>query len=230
MSSSTPSAAEIAAMTDVERKVLENKLRRSATRQGLRLEKSRVRDPRAVDYSTYQLVDVAANTIVSSGNQDGYGLGLHEIARALAEYSLSWFRQLLTLDEQVALLSNPFGPLPGQLAERLVRRPGISMTYWVSSNDPREWTLSAVAARTLAAAGEQLDYWWRQLSSEQRDYITTHRAGELDAEYAAVVQGASTNPINDPTALVVVVVRDVKNGYRFRLPAIVRAFVEMMSR
>lgn len=216
-------------MTEVEYKVLENKLRRSATRQGLRLEKSRARDPRAVDYSTYHLVDVATNTIASSGNQSGYGLGLHEIGQVLAEYSMSWFHQQLTPDERVALLSNPFGPLPGPLAERLAHRPGISMTYWVNSNDPRPWTLTAVAARRLAAAASQLDYWWQRLTEEQREYIAENRSGDLGGQYAQVVQDASQNPLNDPDALIVIVVRDVNSDGCFRLPPIVRAFVEMMT-
>jgi hypothetical protein len=38
-------------------KVRENKLRRMAERQGLRLQKSRRRDPRALDFGTYRLVD-----------------------------------------------------------------------------------------------------------------------------------------------------------------------------
>jgi hypothetical protein len=227
----TPTAAEIEAMTEQDYKVLENRLRRAAARQGLRLEKSRARDPRAVEYGTYQLIDIVANTRASgSGAQRGYGVGLHEVARTLDEYPLSWFSQLLTPDERVALLTNPFGPLPAPLAERLIHRPGISMTYWEGSSDPRQWTLSAVAARRLAAAGAQLQDWWQRLTDEQRQHITDHRGGELDAEYAAIVQDASNNPITDPDSLVVVVVRDVNNGHRFRLPAIVHAFVEMMAR
>lgn len=42
-------------MTD--EKVRENLLRRAAARQGLRLEKSRRRDPRAVDFGAYFLID-----------------------------------------------------------------------------------------------------------------------------------------------------------------------------
>jgi hypothetical protein len=38
-------------------KVRENRLRRMADRQGLRLVKSRSRDPRAVDYGLYALID-----------------------------------------------------------------------------------------------------------------------------------------------------------------------------
>ena len=66
-------------------KVRENRLRRMAERQGLRLEKSRRRDPRAVDYGTYQLVDPATNTLVSYGLGGGYGLNLDEIEHALNE-------------------------------------------------------------------------------------------------------------------------------------------------
>jgi hypothetical protein len=43
---------------DPETKVAENKLRRAADRQGLRLEKSRSRDPRAIDYGLFALIDI----------------------------------------------------------------------------------------------------------------------------------------------------------------------------
>jgi hypothetical protein len=42
--------------TDQDEKVRENRLRRIAERAGLRLEKSRRRDPRAIDYDCWQLV------------------------------------------------------------------------------------------------------------------------------------------------------------------------------
>jgi len=78
-----PSAEEIQVLSDPEFKVLENRLRRAADRQGLRLEKSRLRDPRAIGFGTYQLVDLATNTLVSHGLQGGYGLGLDDIAQSL---------------------------------------------------------------------------------------------------------------------------------------------------
>lgn len=70
-------------MTEQEYKVLENRIRRAAERQGLRLEKSRARDPRAVTYRTYQLVDPSTNTIAALGLQGGYGLSLDDVAREL---------------------------------------------------------------------------------------------------------------------------------------------------
>ena len=71
-----------AAMVTAE-KVRENRLRRVAERQGLRLEKSRRRDPRAVDFGTFRLVDIASNTLEAYGSSSGYGLTLDEIEEAL---------------------------------------------------------------------------------------------------------------------------------------------------
>jgi hypothetical protein len=49
---------------DTAERVRENRLRRMADRQGLRLEKSRRRDPRAVDYGKYIVVDQATGAVV----------------------------------------------------------------------------------------------------------------------------------------------------------------------
>jgi hypothetical protein len=79
-----PTAAEVAAMTDKQRKVLENRLRRAADRQGMRLEKSRLRDPRAIGYGTFMLSDATTHAAVYAGDAErGYGLGLADVARYL---------------------------------------------------------------------------------------------------------------------------------------------------
>lgn len=46
-------------------KVRENRLRRMADRQGLRLLKSRSRDERAIDYGLYALIDIDTNSAVN---------------------------------------------------------------------------------------------------------------------------------------------------------------------
>jgi hypothetical protein len=48
-----------------EDKVKENKLRRAADRRGLRLEKSRSRDPNAIDYGLYAVIDVQTNNLIN---------------------------------------------------------------------------------------------------------------------------------------------------------------------
>jgi hypothetical protein len=46
-------------------KVRENRLRRMAERQGLTLVKSRRRDPRALDYDMWMIVDPTTNVVVA---------------------------------------------------------------------------------------------------------------------------------------------------------------------
>lgn len=46
-------------------KVQENRVRRMADRQGLLLRKQRRRDPRALDYGRYMLVDADGNYVVA---------------------------------------------------------------------------------------------------------------------------------------------------------------------
>jgi hypothetical protein len=70
---------------DAMDKVRENRLRRVAERRGLRLEKSRRRDPRAIDWGTYQLVDLYTNILVAGNTNSGYGMTLDEIEEQLAK-------------------------------------------------------------------------------------------------------------------------------------------------
>jgi|GEM_PF-1795563 len=51
-------------------KVLENKLRRMAARQRLKLVKSRRRDPRAYDWGAYMLVDPSTTAVVAGERMD----------------------------------------------------------------------------------------------------------------------------------------------------------------
>jgi hypothetical protein len=54
-----------------------------ADRQGLRLEKSRRRDPNALTFGTYQLVDEFSNTLVLGDKKRGYGLDLEAVEQYL---------------------------------------------------------------------------------------------------------------------------------------------------
>ncbi len=52
-------------MADQDDKVRENRVRRMAERQDLRLVKTRRRDPRASDYSKFMLVDPTTEAVVA---------------------------------------------------------------------------------------------------------------------------------------------------------------------
>jgi hypothetical protein len=62
--------------------VRENRLRRMAQRQGLILRKSRRRDPRAVDFGSYWLIDASTNALVAGGQ---FGMSLDSIEEHLTQ-------------------------------------------------------------------------------------------------------------------------------------------------
>jgi hypothetical protein len=62
-----------------EMKVKENRLRRAAERQGLVLQKSRRRDPRAIDFGGYMLVDVVKNFVVMGGSPNAFSASLDDV-------------------------------------------------------------------------------------------------------------------------------------------------------
>jgi hypothetical protein len=64
-------------------KVLENRLRRAAERQGYRLSKSRRRDPRAIDYGGYMVIDVQTNGVVAGATPHAYSMDLDGVEEFL---------------------------------------------------------------------------------------------------------------------------------------------------
>jgi hypothetical protein len=69
---------------DEGEKVRENRLRRAAVRQGLTLSKSRARDPRALEYDRWHIIDAYTNTIVAGAHPWNYSLTLDEVEDYLA--------------------------------------------------------------------------------------------------------------------------------------------------
>jgi hypothetical protein len=69
-------------MTETEAafKIRENKLRRMAERQGFRLKKSARRDPRAIDYGLYWIIDQRNNTFATGHDT---GMTFDEVERFL---------------------------------------------------------------------------------------------------------------------------------------------------
>ena len=69
---------------DQAEKIRENRARRAAERQGLRLVKSRRRDPRAIGYGGYMLVDAYRNAAVHGEIDSPRALTLDEVERYLS--------------------------------------------------------------------------------------------------------------------------------------------------
>lgn len=70
-------------MKEVSEKVLENRLRRQATRLGLRLIKSRTWKANINDYGEWAIIDSGTNAFVC-GNR--FDMSLEEVAQWLKEY------------------------------------------------------------------------------------------------------------------------------------------------
>lgn len=70
---------------DQEEKVRENRLRRTAQRRGFRLEKSRRRDPHALDFGGYMLIDDRANSAIIGMTPVAYSATLDDVEAYLNE-------------------------------------------------------------------------------------------------------------------------------------------------
>jgi hypothetical protein len=77
---------EINALTPEEFKVYENRLRRMAKRQGLFINKSRIRDPRAIGYGGYYLLDSRTGNVELHDGQ-GNGVSLLDVEAYLTSDS-----------------------------------------------------------------------------------------------------------------------------------------------
>ena len=65
-------------------KARENRLRRMAERQGLQLMRSRRRDPRAIGYGDYMLVDGSTNSVAFGSDPHPYSLSLDDVEEYLS--------------------------------------------------------------------------------------------------------------------------------------------------
>jgi hypothetical protein len=67
-----------------EEKVMENRVRRVAHRRGYKVIKSRRRDPKAIDYGGFMLIDARKNTVILGGSPIAYSATIEEIESYLA--------------------------------------------------------------------------------------------------------------------------------------------------
>ena len=64
-------------------KIRENRLRAAAQRQGFRIVKSRRRDPRALDYGGYMIVNPCNNSAEAGGMGDGFSMSIEDVEKWL---------------------------------------------------------------------------------------------------------------------------------------------------
>ena len=102
-------------------KVQENRVRRLAERQGLALQKSRRRDPQALDFGTFWLVNPELNAqIFPSGDGSAWGATLEELEEWLTQPVAVTQRRWTDDDvkpylKQACIVDIDRGPLTGTL-------------------------------------------------------------------------------------------------------------------
>lgn len=62
-----------------EEKIRENRFRRMLDRRGFSLARSRRRDPQAIDFGGYMIVDASTNTVVAGGSPFAYSMSLDDV-------------------------------------------------------------------------------------------------------------------------------------------------------
>jgi hypothetical protein len=67
-----------------DQKVRENRLRRVAERRGMKLLKSRRRDPDAIDFGGFMLVDAYTNAVIEGATHHAYSASLDDIETVLS--------------------------------------------------------------------------------------------------------------------------------------------------
>jgi hypothetical protein len=100
-----------------EDKVKENRLRRIAERRGMRLEKSRRRDPKAPDFEGFMLIDARKNYVIVGGEPFAYSASLEDVEKWLDDQAAPSERIKLPdpymeqLRQQIASLNEMLEPL-----------------------------------------------------------------------------------------------------------------------
>jgi hypothetical protein len=181
-------------------KVREARLRRMAERQGLQLRKSRRRDPLALDYGSYQLIDPGSSSLVFGElAEHGFGASLDDI-----EDYLRRPRADRHPDRPVSNGQNSAGvvvervQVPEWADDLLLRRVDeadlLILPELVKDGRGEYRDADLQGVRALHAAGVRVD--WAHGESE-RTFISEYGAGEVGAVAMFVAQTLAQESIGE---------------------------------
>jgi hypothetical protein len=201
---------------DAEEKVREARLRRMAERQGLYLQKSRRRDPLALDYGGYQLIDPGSSLLVF-GELAGRGFG------ASLDGIEDYLRRPRADRHSDRAVSNGQGsagvvvervPVPEWANDLLLRRLDqadlliLPQRVRDGRGEYRDADLQGV--RALHAAGVRVD--WAHGESD-RTFISEYGAGEVGAVAMFVAQALAQESIGEIALWLLARVRQALGGH-----------------
>lgn len=131
--------------------------------------------------------------------------------------TLSWFHQL-DLGQQAALLADPHGYLPDDVAKTIrphidVSRPDETKQY------PRRWLLRSAEANLLEDERLRLDDWWQHLPSGVRSALIECRAEVVPREYRKAVLESAPGGLHPKADLTI----------EFDMTEMTSAYLEMLA-
>jgi hypothetical protein len=201
---------------DAEQKVREAKLRRMAARQGLHLQRSRRRDPLALDYDGYQLIDPRSNALVF-GELAGHGFGatLDDIEVYLKQPRANRRPDRAVNNGQSTAVLVEWVQVPEWANDLLLRRRDeaelliLPQRVRDGRGEYRDADLQGV--RALHAAGVRVD--WAHGESD-RTFISEYGAGEVGAVGMFVAQALAQENIGEIYRWLLARVRQALGGHR----------------
>ena len=201
---------------DTEQKVREARLRRMAERQGLHLQKSRRRDPLALDYNGYQLIDPRSNTLVFGElGGHGYGAGLDDIEVYLKQPRTDRRPDRAVHNGQSDAVTVERIQVPEWANDLLLQREDeadlLILPQRVRDGHGEYPDAEIQGVRTLHAAGVRVD--WAHKESE-RTFISEYGAGEVAAVGMFVVQALAQENIGEIYRWLLTRVRQALGGQR----------------
>ncbi len=129
-------------------KTRETRLRRQAERQGLRLQKSPRRDPRARDFGTYQLVDAREGWVVAEQmTGQGFGMSLDDVEEWLNGKAVCMYKVTALMKVR------PFPAPSAAQRQRFADAIGAAFSSHIVQPSVR-WDGDTHAQVTLAFGGE----------------------------------------------------------------------------
>jgi hypothetical protein len=165
-------------------KTRETRLRRQAERQGLRLQKSPRRDPRAWDFGTYQLVDAREGWVVAEQIAgQGFGMSLDDVeewlnGRAVRMYKITALMKVRPFPAPSAAQRQRFTDAIGELFSRMIMQPSV------------RWDDDTQAQVTLACGGENA-----ATAGERAKEIIDRNAANMAHLYVTRIEVIQTEPL-----------------------------------
>jgi hypothetical protein len=166
-------------------KTRENRLRRMAGRQGLDLQKSRRRDPHALEYGGYQLVESRSNSVVFGELAGrGFGVGLDDIESFLVRPREKLARRGASLGPAYAGVVVEHVPVPEWASDLLLRRSDdtdvLVLPERLRDGRGEYATDDLMSVKVMRAAGLRAD--WAHGEPEDRTFV-----GEYSADVAVAI-------------------------------------------